>query len=162
MPHRLLPLMVATGNPEYPSRVVCLGTKNVLADKVLPAPMRDCPENVQLLAEFPSGMTLLIVSSSVNARSPGFAIYGHKGTMEIGSSGERIQIIPEKPFSDEIDLQTLDGLSPVESVPEHEKNWFESIRANKEPERERRYFASRAGGHLPGRNVQPDEHDVPV
>jgi predicted dehydrogenase len=132
-PHRLLPLMVATGNPEFPTRVVSLGSKNVDADKEGGAPERDVPEQVEILAEFPSGMTLVIVVSTVNARSPGFTIYGHKASLEIGSLGERVQLIPEKPYSDDIDLQNFDGLSPTESVPDHEKNWFDCIRANKLP-----------------------------
>jgi predicted dehydrogenase len=134
VPHRLLPLMVATGNPEFPSRVTCLGSKNVHTDKNTPGtPERDCPEHVELLAEFPSGLILTIVASSVAARSPGFVIYGHEASLEIGSSGERIQLIPEKEFSEDIDLQTFDGLTPAEDIGEHEKNWFESIRANKQP-----------------------------
>ncbi|HEY3862751.1 MAG TPA: Gfo/Idh/MocA family oxidoreductase [Verrucomicrobiae bacterium] len=134
VPHRLVPLMLATGNPEYPTRVTSIGTKPVDADKTPPgAPERDAPEQVQILAEFPSGMTLLVVTSTVNARSPGFAIYGHKASLEIGSSGERIQLIPEKDWSEDIDLQNFDGLTPTESVPEHEKNWFNCIRDNKAP-----------------------------
>jgi predicted dehydrogenase len=133
-PHRLLPLMLATGNPQFPTRVVSLGTKNVDADATPPGnPERDVPEQVEILAEFPSGMTMVIVVSTVNARSPGFTIYGHKASLEIGSSGERIQLIPEKPYSDDIDLQNFDGLSPTESVPEHEKNWFDCIRSGKQP-----------------------------
>jgi predicted dehydrogenase len=133
-PHRLLPLMLATGNPQFPTRVVSLGTKNVDADITPPGnPERDVPEQVEILAEFPSGMTMVIVVSTVNARSPGFTIYGHKASLEIGSSGERIQLIPEKPYSDDIDLANFDGLSPTESVPEHEKNWFNCIRDGKQP-----------------------------
>jgi predicted dehydrogenase len=133
-PHRLLPLMLATGNPEFPTRVTSLGTNPVHADKTVPGtPERQVPEQVEILAEFPSGLTLVIVVSTVNARSPGFVIYGHKASLEIGTSGERVQLIPEKPYSDDIDLANFDGLSPIESVPEHEKNWFDCIRSNKAP-----------------------------
>jgi predicted dehydrogenase len=133
-PHRLLPLMLATGNPQFPTRVVSLGSKNVDADATPPGnPERDVPDQVEILAEFPSGMTMVIVVSTVNDRSPGFVIYGHKASLEIGSSGERIQLIPEKDYSDDIDLQSFDGLSPTESVPEHEKNWFDCIRNGKQP-----------------------------
>ncbi len=134
-PHRLLPLMLATNNTEFPSRVVSLGAKNVNADaeEPNPRPVRDVPEQVEILAEFPSGMTLVIVVSTVNAKSPGFVIYGHKASLEIGSLGERIQLIPEKPYSDDIDLATFDGLSPTENVPDHEKNWFDCIRTNGVP-----------------------------
>jgi predicted dehydrogenase len=135
-PHRLLPLMVATfgSSPEYPTRVVSLGTKNIHADLTPPGnPERDVPEHVEILAEFPSGLTIVIVVSTVNARSPDFVIYGHKATLEIGSSGERIKLTPEKDWSDDIDLANFDGLTPIESVPEHEKNWFECIRSGKQP-----------------------------
>jgi predicted dehydrogenase len=134
LPHRLLPLMLATGNPEFPTRVVCLGTNPVHADKTVPGtPERQVPEQVEVLAEFPSGLTIVIVVSTINARSPGFVIYGHKASLEIGTSGERVQLIPEKPYTDDIDLANFDGLTPIESFAEHEKNWFESIRANKQP-----------------------------
>ncbi len=134
VPHRLLPLMFATGNPEFPTRVVCLGTRNVHSDKGTPnTPERDCPEHVELLAEFPSGFTLVIVAGTVAARSPGFVIYGQHASLEIGTSGERVEVKPEKEFSDDVDLQTFDGLTPTEDIGAHEANWFDCIRNNKQP-----------------------------
>lgn len=134
VPHRLLPLMFATGKPEFPTRVTCIGTKNVHADLTSPPTTeRDCPEFIQLSAEFPSGLTIMIVSSTVAGRSPGFVIYGHEASLEIGSNGDRVQLIPEKDFSEDIDLQTFDGLTPTEDIGAHEKNWFDCIRANKQP-----------------------------
>ncbi len=134
IPHRLLPLMLATGNPEFPARVVCVGTKNVHTDKNTPGtPERDVPEHVQILVEFPSGVSLVLASSTVNARSPGFVLYGHHASLEIGNVGERIEVKPERQFADEIDPETLDGLKPVEDIAVHHKDWFDSIRANKQP-----------------------------
>lgn len=134
VPHRLFPLMLATGNPEFPCRVVAIGTKNVDVDKNTPgAEERQVAEHFEFLVEFPSGMTLVIVSSTVNAKSPGFVIYGHKASMEIGTSGEKLQLLPELPYADEIDPEMLTGLSPVEDVAVHEKNWFDCIRSGKEP-----------------------------
>lgn len=134
IPHRLLPLMLATGNPEFPSRVVCVGTKNVGTDKNTPGtPVRDVPEHVQILVEFPSGVSLVLASSSVNARSPEFTIYGHHASLIIGNAGERIQLLPEREFADEMDPEILDGLKPVEDIGVHHKNWLDSIRANKQP-----------------------------
>jgi|SRR4051812_196482 predicted dehydrogenase len=133
VPHRLHPLMLASGNPEFPTRVVCIGSKNVHADKSVPGtPEREVPEHIQLVAQFPSGYMVSIVCSTVNAKSPGFAIYGHKATMNIGSSGERIELVPEKDFAEEIDPETITGLV-AEDPRVHEKNWFDSIRANKMP-----------------------------
>jgi predicted dehydrogenase len=134
VPHRLLPLMVATGNPEFPRRVVCVGAKTVNTDQGTPGALpRDVLEHIQLIAEFPSGLILTVVSSSVNATSPGFVIYGHKGTMNIGDSGNRLSMVPERSYAEEIDPITMDGLKPHEDVGAHEKNWFDSIRANKTP-----------------------------
>jgi len=134
IPHRLLPLMLATGNPEYPSRVMSIGTKNVHTDRNTPGTYeRDVPEHVEILVEFPSGVSLVLASSSVNARSPGFAMYGHHASLEIGSSGERLQIIPERPFADEIEPESFDGLTPTEDIGAHHANWFDCIRNNKQP-----------------------------
>ena len=134
VPHRLLPLMLATGNAEFPKRVVCIGTSPVGTDSKTPGALpREVPEHINLLVEFPSGMMLTIASSTVNATSPGFVIYGHEATLNIGDQGNRLQLVPERPFADEIDPATMDGLEPHEDVAVHEKNWFDSIRANKKP-----------------------------
>ena len=134
MPHRLHPLMLAMGKQEFPSRVMSVGTKNVGTDKNTPGAYdRDVPEHVELLAEFPSGVSLMLACSTVNARSPGFALYGHKATLEVGSSGERIEVKPEREFGDEIEPQTLDGLKPTEDIGEHHANWFSCIRSGKQP-----------------------------
>jgi len=134
VPHRLLPLMLATGNPEFPKRVVCLGTRSVGTDKGTPGALeRNVPEHVELIAEFPSGLLITVVSSSVNATSPGFVIYGQQGTINLGDQGNRLALVPERPFADELDPVTMDGLEPHEDVGAHERNWFESIRANKQP-----------------------------
>jgi predicted dehydrogenase len=133
VPHRLHPLMLASGNPEFPVRVTSIGTKNVHADlQVKGQTERDVMEHIQLLAEFPSGYMITITCSSVNAKSPGFTVYGHKATLNIGSSGERVELVPEKEWSEDIDPLTLTGLQP-EDIRVHEKNWFECIRTGKAP-----------------------------
>jgi predicted dehydrogenase len=134
MPHRLHPLMLAMGKLEYPSRVVSIGTKNVHTDKNTPGtPERDAPEHIELLAEFPSGVSLMLACSTVNARSPGFALYGHHATLEIGTSGERIELKPEKEFAEEIDPESIEGLKPTEDIGAHHANWFDCIRTGKQP-----------------------------
>ncbi len=131
-PHRLHPLMLATGAPEFPTRVVTLGTRAVHADKNTPGtPERDVPENAQLVAEFPSGLSLIVICSTVNEQGLASVIRGHKGTLYM--AGNRVDLKPEKAFSDDIDPETYDNLVPGESIPEHEKNWFQCIRANKAP-----------------------------
>lgn len=134
MPHRLHPLMLAMGKQEFPTRVVSIGTKNVGTDKrTANTYQRDVPEHVELLAEFPSGVSLMLACSTVNARSPGFALYGHHATLEVGNSGERIELKPEKEFSEDVDPETIDGLKPTEDIGAHHANWFDSIRKNKQP-----------------------------
>ena len=132
VPHRLHPLMLASGTPEFPVRVVSIGTHNVHSDLTVPGtPEREVAEHMQLLAEFPSGYMITITCSSVNAKSPGFAIYTHKATLNIGSSGERIELVPEKEFADDIDPETMTGLQP-EDIRVHEKNWFDCIRSGQQ------------------------------
>ena len=133
VPHRLHPLMLASGNPQFPIRVSSIGTKNVHSDRNTPGtPERDVPEHVQLLAEFPSGYLITITCSTVNSKSPGFAIYGHHATLEIADQGNRLQLTPERPFAEEIEPMEISGLQ-VEDIRVHEKNWFDCIRTNKQP-----------------------------
>jgi len=132
VPHRLHPLMLASGTPEFPSRVTAIGTHNVHSDLAVPGtPEREVAEHIQFLAEFPSGYLITITCSSVNAKSPGFTIYTHKATLNIGSSGERIEVVPEKEFADDIDPETTAGLQP-EDLRVHEKNWFDCIRSGQQ------------------------------
>ncbi len=133
VPHRLHPLMLASGNPEFPSRVVTIGTRKILTDKNTPGTqMRDVPENIQLLAEFPSGLTLMIISSSVNEQGLQDMIRGHKATLYF--AGSKVELRPEKPFADDVDAAEFTGLKPSgEDLGAHEKNWFDCIRENKLP-----------------------------
>ena len=144
VPHRLHPLVLATGKPEFPIRVTSIGTKNVHTDRKTPGtPERDVPEHVQLSAEFPSGALITVTCSTVNAKSPGFAIYGHQATMDIGSNGDTLQVTPEREYADEYEGLTDNerkdlAIEPVkglqhEDIRVHEKNWFECIRSGKQP-----------------------------
>ncbi len=133
VPHRLHPLVLASGNPEFPVRVTSIGTKNVHSDKNTPDTVeRDVPEHQQLLAEFPSGYLITLTGGTVNARSPGFSIYGHKATLNIGDIGNRVELIPEREFSDELDPLTMEGLQ-IEDIRVHEKNFFDCIRTGATP-----------------------------
>ena len=133
-PHRIHPLMLATGNPEFPSRVVCLGQNPIDADKTPPGfPQRDCPEDVQLVAEFPSGMALIMISGTVNQQGLPTVVRGHKGTLLIG--GNSVKFDPETDFSDDdgMDPATYSNLNPTETIEGHEKHWFDCIRTGAVP-----------------------------
>ncbi len=130
-PHKLHPYMLATGNPEFPTRVASVGNKSFHTDKNTPGtPERDVPEIVQLIAEFPSGMVMHITSSTVNETGTQELIRGHKANLYM--NGNRVELKPEKAFAEEIDAENSESF-PGETVPPHHKNWFDSIRANKEP-----------------------------
>ena len=135
-PHKLHPYMLATGNPQFPVRVSAVGSRKVETDKKSDGAkktkyLRDVPEIIQLIAEFPDGALMHITSSTVNEQGTQEMIRGHKGSLNM--AGNRIDLKPERPFTEEIDPLTIDGIKPGESISEHEKNWFECIRANKEP-----------------------------
>lgn len=128
VPHRLHPLMLASGNPEFPRRVVCLGTRHVESDKNTPgAEMRSVPEYVQLTAEFPSGYMLVVNSSSVSGKVPGFSIFGHNATLDLADPGNAVEMIPERHKADELDAISLKGLQPENQVV-HARNWLDCIR----------------------------------
>ena len=140
VPHKAHPYILATGNPEFPLRVACVGSKPVHSDQnTQGTPERDVPEIIQIIAEFPSGMVLHITSSSVNELGTQELIRGHKANLYMASN--KVELRPEKPYTDELDIEESEAFLgptnvpptiPTEVLP-HEKNWFESIRANKQP-----------------------------
>lgn len=131
-PHRLHPLMLATGNPEFPKRVVCAGSKHIHTDKNTPGtPERDVPEMVSSVVEFPSGYQLVVCSSTVSEQGLRDMIQGHHATLYMG--GNRVELKPERPFAEELDGEVFDNLLPGEDIKWHEKNWFECIRSGKQP-----------------------------
>jgi predicted dehydrogenase len=130
-PHRMHPLMLATGNPEFPTRVVCLGQNPIHADKNTPgATERDCPEDVQLIAEFSSGAALMLVAGTVNQIGLPSEMRGHMGSLVLG--GNSVKLDPEEKFADDIDPETVGNLA-IESIDSHEKNWFDCIRSGAVP-----------------------------
>jgi predicted dehydrogenase len=132
-PHRLHPLLLATGNPEFPTRVVSLSTANVHIDRNVPGtPERETPEHAQLLAEFPSGYVMMVTCCTVNASTPGLSLYGHKANLEIDASASKVNLVPQREFGDEIDPENFSNLQP-EEIRVHEKNWFDCIRSGQQP-----------------------------
>jgi predicted dehydrogenase len=133
-PHRLHPLMLATGSPEFPSRVCSISTKPIGIDKAegCQEPSRDTPEHAQLLAEFPSGFMILVTCCTVNGMTPGLSIFGHKANLNIDATGGKVDLMPQREFGDEIDPENFKDMAP-EDIRTHEKNWFDCIRNGKAP-----------------------------
>ncbi|MBL6765467.1 MAG: Gfo/Idh/MocA family oxidoreductase [Verrucomicrobiae bacterium] len=131
MPHKLHPYMLATGNPEFPKRVACVGSIPCNTDRNTPnTPPRDVPEITQLIAEFPSGIIMHISSSSVNEVGSQELIRGQEASLEM--AGNSVRLTPTRPFADEIDEYTSKNFDH-ETVDAHHADWYTSIRTGKEP-----------------------------
>ena len=123
--HRVHPLLIATGNPEFPSRVVSLGNKQI-TDASVGAEDRSVNDNVQLIAQFPSGLQMMIVGATVNEQGLGQVIRGQEGTLYFG--GGAVELRPERPFADLVDQETVENITPGVSIPAHAANFFDAIR----------------------------------
>jgi len=126
LPHRFLPLMLATGNPEYPRRVACTGTRKVSTD-------REITDTTHLLAEFPSGLTLMVVGSTVNEKGIEEILRGRKATIYFSSGQNQVQLRPERVFAEEVDAEEFADPRPPGALPPLEKNWFDCIRSGATP-----------------------------
>ncbi|HVR35412.1 MAG TPA: Gfo/Idh/MocA family oxidoreductase [Methylomirabilota bacterium] len=126
LPHKFLPLMLATGTPEFPRRIACTGTRKVSTD-------REITDTTHLLAEFPNGLTLCIAGSTVNEQGLPDMLRGRKATLYFSSSQNRMELKPERPFVDELDPEEYFDPLPVGSVPRLEKDWFDCIRSGGTP-----------------------------
>jgi predicted dehydrogenase len=130
VPHTMHPFVMATG-AEFPKRVAAIGSRPVHADKEVPGtPERDQLEMMQVVAEFPNGMIMDFTTGTVNEVGPPDLIRGYKASLALG--GNNVQLKPEKPFTEEIEGESSEPY-PSESFEAHHKNFFESIRANKQP-----------------------------
>jgi len=123
IPHRLSPMLLATGTTEFPSRVVSLGTRSVQKD-------RDVNDNVQIIAEFPSGFAFQVIGSTINEQGLPDMIRGHHASLTMG--GGRINLNPERPYTDDIDPQVIQVERP-NSMRAHLRNWYACIREGGEP-----------------------------
>ena len=126
LPHKFLPLMLSTGNPEFPRRVTCTGTRKVSTN-------REITDTTHLLAEFPSGLTLVVAGSTVNEQGLPDTIRGRKGTLYFASSQNKVEFKPERIFTDEVEAETFSDPAKVGSVPALEKNFFDCIRNGQQP-----------------------------
>ena len=119
--HRFYPLMLATGNPEFPRRVVCTGTRKVSTD-------REIPDTTHVLAEFPSGLTFVIAGSTVNEQGLPDMIRGRKGTVYLSASANHAEFRPEKIFSEEMDAEEFKDAKPFGKMENMHANFYDCIR----------------------------------
>ncbi|GMQ81375.1 MAG: Gfo/Idh/MocA family oxidoreductase [Rhodothermia bacterium] len=128
--HRIHPLVIATGDPEFPTRVACLGTNGITLEEVGPDD-RTVTDNTQVIAEFPSGLAMVILGSTVNEQGLAQVIRGHEATLYFG--GNTVELRPERPFADLVDPESQDNIEPGVSIPAHVANLFDSIRNDTSP-----------------------------
>ena len=126
LPHRFQPLMLATGDPDFPRRVVCTGTRKISTD-------RDITDTTHLLAEFPSGLTLLVAGSTVNQQGLPDILRGRKATLYFASSQNKLELRPETIFTEELDSEEYSDPRPTERIEVLEKNFFDCVRTGQTP-----------------------------
>ena len=132
-PHRLHPLMLAMNIKEFPKSVSCIGADMCRADSK-PGPdgrpsgaPRDVPDTTLMMVEFPSGVSIVLAGSTVNERGLEDVIRGAKGNLTMG--GSRLQVIPERPYVDEVDGRDETPADAGETHVKHMRNFVDSIRA---------------------------------
>ena len=113
--------MLATGNPEFPRRVVCTGTRKVSVN-------REITDTTHVLAEFPSGLTFMIAGTTVNEQGVPDIIRGRKATVYLAGSANQAQLKPEQIFAEEIDEESFSDPAPFGRVENLHRNFYDCIR----------------------------------
>jgi predicted dehydrogenase len=116
--HRFYALMLATGTPEFPRRVVCTGTRKVSTD-------RDITDTTHVLAEFPSGLTFVIAGTTVNEVGLPDTIRGRKATAYLAGSANQAKLQPEKLFSEEMDVEEFNDPAPYGKIEHLHANFLQ-------------------------------------
>jgi predicted dehydrogenase len=124
-PHRLHPLMLALGTPEFPSRVACVGGNYVHTKD------REVPDTTHVLVDFPSGYSMIIAGTVENEYGLGDVIRGNKATLLL--AGGSVELRPERVYADEIEAEKPPVNGPGEDIGVHESNFLDCMRSRKEP-----------------------------
>ncbi len=130
--HRIAPLMLAIGEPEFPTRVTASGGQYA----PVPGDIREVPDTYLTTVEFPGKYAIVIGSSLHNAVNLPQAIYGTQGTIyfeghskkgESSPEGSRIRVVAEQPYrkefvrqhgKEELVIETTET-QPAHSVPKY-------------------------------------------
>ncbi len=117
-PHVLHQIFLIIG-AEFPTRVAATGGIFVHKD-------REVPDTFHMMAEFPSGHTLLVVGSTANERGLEVLVRGHKANLLL--SGTNIILQPERVYADEVEPATIPAPPLTNPLIVHQRNFFECIR----------------------------------
>lgn len=126
LPHTFLPLLLASGNAEFPRRVSCTGTRKISTD-------REITDTTHLLAEMPSGLTFCAAGSTVNDVGLPEMIRGRRATLYFAMGQDRVELKPERPFAEELDAEEALGPGASGDLARLEKNFFDCIRSGATP-----------------------------
>lgn len=129
-PHRLHPLMLAMNLNEYPKSVACMGGILCDTDKGR-GEQREVADTTLLTVEFPSGPMIFLAGATVNERGIEDIIRGQKADLLFG--GGKVQVLPERPFVEEVEPKDETPPDSGETHAKHQKNFIDSLRANKAP-----------------------------
>jgi predicted dehydrogenase len=116
--HRLAPIMIAIGSPEFPQRVMAGGGIYSPVENDI----REVPDTYFTTIEFPGRYAVVISSSMLN--STGFAqgqpqlIRGTKGTVYL--EGAQVRVVPERPYAAEFEQKTGQKELAIEAGPKFE------------------------------------------
>ena len=119
--HRVTRLIKAL-DLSYPEYVTATGGKFEFTES-----LAEIPDTFNVLADYPQGLTIQLVSSMANDVSIDHMIRGHKATLYFTSTGFRIQ--PEKAYEKEMQPITYEKRG-AEDVTLHHRNLQDAIRSN--------------------------------
>jgi len=124
-PHRLHPLVMAMGDMGWPKRVACVGQNICHSDKGN-GEERDVADATMMMCEFPNGAMIYLLGATVNEQGMEDMIRGSKANLYFG--GGKVEIRPERPYSDQIEQESVPVVGPGEDQKEHHKNLISCIR----------------------------------
>ena len=129
-PHRLHPLMLGMNLLEFPKTVNCIGGNLCDTDKGY-GEEREVADVTMMTVEFPSGVMIFLAGSTVNERGVEDVIRAQKANLLCG--GTKIEIVPERPFAEEIEGKDETPPDSGENHAKHLKNFIDSVHNNVPP-----------------------------
>jgi predicted dehydrogenase len=122
-PHVMHTLFIAM-DLDFPTRVAATGGIYVHPD-------REVPDTMHLLADFPTGHTMMVAGSTANELGLETLIRGHKANMYLGS--DEVVVRPERTFAEEVEESRDPTQSPRNTIRAHEKNFLQCVRSREKP-----------------------------
>jgi predicted dehydrogenase len=136
-PHRLHPLVIAMNLVEFPRTVTCIGGNLCETDKG-PGPdgrpwgeRREVADTTMATIQFPSGVMIFLAGATTNERGIEEIIRGHRADLLLG--GSQLELLPQRPFIDEIEGRDETPPDAGESHAKHMRNFIVSMRDNTQP-----------------------------